>query len=173
MTQYSKRMVVVHWLTLALLIAAWFLGESAHDARHDGVATLTGYVVHISVGLTILLLTLSRLLFRRADGTPPQAGTTVLDKIAKGLHHLLYTVLILLPLSGITQVWTSDVGKALLAGDGTLLPKKFDGVLAHEVHEVLVTVLLVLVGIHILAALKHQFIDKDNLMRRMSFRNKE
>jgi len=33
MTQYSKRMVIVHWLTLILLVAAWFLGESVHDLR--------------------------------------------------------------------------------------------------------------------------------------------
>lgn len=33
MTQYSKRMVIVHWLTLALLIAAWFLGDVVNEAR--------------------------------------------------------------------------------------------------------------------------------------------
>jgi cytochrome b561 len=172
MTQYSKRMVVIHWLTLTLLIAVWYLGDSVHDARHDDGATLTGYIVHASVGATILLLTLTRLLFRSKDGTPPAVGTTLSAKVAKGLHHLLYTLLILLPVSGIAQVVTSDVGKALLAGDASLLPKKFDGVVAHEVHETFVTVLIVLVAVHLLAALKHQFIDKNGLMRRMSLRKK-
>lgn len=172
MIQYSKRMVIVHWLTLALLIAAWFLGDSANEARHDGKATLTGYIVHASVGITILLLFFLRLYFRRRDGAPPVKSDTLLDKLAKGLHHLLYALLVLLPVSGIAQVATSDVGKALLAGDATLLPKKFDGIIAHEIHEILVTVLLVLVAIHIMAALKHQFVDKDDLMRRMSLSNK-
>jgi cytochrome b561 len=37
----------------------------------------------------------------------------------------------------------------------------------HEVHEALATGLLVLAGIHVLAALKHQFVDRDGLMSRM------
>jgi len=62
----------------------------------------------------------------------------------------------------------------LLAGDASLLPKEggFDHVFAHEVHETMVTVLIVLVAVHLLGALKHQFIDKDGLMNRMSLRKK-
>jgi len=172
MTQYSKRMVIVHWLTLALLIAAWFLGDSVNEARHDGVATLAGYFTHVLFGASVLLLVVLRLMFRRKDGVPPAAGNTTLDKVATGMHHFLYLVLFLLPVSGIVQVLTSDVGKALLAGDGALLPKKFTGVVAHEVHEVMVSVLIVLVLIHALAAIKHQFITKDGLMERMMWRRK-
>jgi len=173
MTQYSKRMVIVHWLTLALLVAAYFLGEFAHDARHDEAATIADYVLHVSVGGTIFLLLLARLVFRSKDGVPPAIGDAPMDKLAKGVHHLLYTLLVLLPVSGFMQVVTSDVGKALLAGDATMLPKKFDGVIAHEVHETLVTVLIVIVVIHILGAIKHQFITKDGLMDRMSLRRKD
>ena len=172
MTQYSKRIVIIHWLTLALLIVAWFLGENAHDARHDKVATLMDYYVHVSVGGTILLLTLTRLFYRNVDGTPPAMGNTPLDKAAKVAHYLLYTLLVLLPVSGVLQVVTSDLGKALLSGDVTLLPKNFDGVIAHDVHEILVTTLIVLVAMHLLGAIKHQFIDKDGLMKRMSPRRK-
>mgnify|MGYP001578723705 CR=1 FL=1 len=172
MTQYSKRMVIVHWLTLALLIAAWLLGESVHDARHDGGATIQGYVIHALLGGSILLLVVARLIFRKNDGTPPALGDTPMDKMAKGIHHLLYTLLVLLPVSGTMQIVTSDVGKALMAGDATLLPEKFEGVTAHVVHETLVTVLIVVVAVHLLGALKHQFITKDGLMDRMSLRRK-
>ena len=173
MKQYSKRTAIVHWLTLLLLVAAWFLGESVHDARHDGAATIAGYMIHAMVGASVLLLTLLRLFFRSKDGTPPPVGNTPMDKLAKGIHYLLYALLVLLPLSGSMQVLTSDVSKALLAGDAALLPKKFDGVPAHEVHEVLVTVLIVLVVVHVLGALKHQLIMKDGLMERMSLRRKD
>ncbi len=173
MTQYSKRMVIVHWLTLALLIAAWYLGESVHDARHDEVATITDYFIHALIGGSVLVLTLGRLIARKIDGVPPAIGNTPMDKMAKGIHHLLYTLLVLLPLSGIMQVVTSDVGKALLSGDAALLPKKFDGVIAHQVHETLVTVLIVIVVVHLLGAIKHQFIMKDGLMDRMSLRRKD
>jgi cytochrome b561 len=174
MTQYSKRMVIVHWLTLALLIAAWFLGDDLAEATDQSKATLSGYIIHAAIGVTVLLLTVTRLFFRSKDGTPPAMGQTTLDKVAKGIHHALYTVLFLLPISGVMTVITSSAGKALLAGNANLLPKEhgYEHVFAHEVHEQLVTVLIVLVVIHLLGAIKHQFITKDGLMERMMLRRK-
>jgi cytochrome b561 len=173
-TRYSKRMVIVHWLTTALLIAAWYLGDSLSDATDGGKATLAGYIVHISVGGTVLLLTLSQLYFRRKDGKPPLlADKPIYQAVAKNIHYFLYTVLILLPVSGVMIILTSKVGAALWAGDATLLPKKFHGVFAHVVHEQLVNVLIVLVVLHVLGAIKHQFIMKDGLMSRMLLRKKD
>lgn len=175
MTQYSKRMVIVHWLTLALLVAAWFLGNDLAGATDESKATLAGYLVHMAVGAAVLLLTMTRLMFRSKDGTPPPVGRTMMDKVAKGIHHFLYTVLFVLPVSGMITVLSSDAGKALLAGDANLLPKEngYKHVFAHEVHEVLVNVLIVLVVIHVLGAIKHQFITKDGLMERMMLRRKD
>ncbi|MEO8343956.1 MAG: cytochrome b/b6 domain-containing protein [Gallionella sp.] len=176
MIQYSKRMVIIHWLTLALLIAAWYLGDSLGEATDDSKATLAGYIFHISAGGTILLLSLFRFYFRRKDGTPPLVvDTPMYQVLARWVHYLLYAALVLLPLSGITILLTSKAGPALLAGDANLLPKEhgYRGVLAHVVHEQLVTVLIVLVVVHILAAIKHQFIMKDGLMSRMVFPKKD
>jgi cytochrome b561 len=174
MTQYSKRMVIVHWLTLALLIAAWFLGDSVAEATDASKATLGDYFWHIGVGGAILLMTFFRLYFRRMDGVPAPIGDTPMDKLAKGVHHLLYTLLFLLPVSGIITVFTSDTGKALLAGNAALLPKEdgYHNVFAHEVHEVLVNVLIAVVVVHLLGAIKHQFIAKDGLLERMMLRRK-
>jgi cytochrome b561 len=172
MTQYSKRMVIAHWLTLALLLAAWFLGDALAEATDESKATLAGYVAHASLGVAILLLTAARLMFRRKDGTPPAVGQALMDKVATAIHHALYTVLFILPVSGVMTIVNSDAGKALLAGDANLLPKEdgYEHVLAHEVHEVLVTALIVLVLVHVLGAIKHQFILKDGLMSRMTLR---
>jgi cytochrome b561 len=172
MTQYSKRMVLAHWLTLALLVAAWFLGDSLDEARHEGAATINGYLIHSLVGGAVLLLTVLRLYFRSKDGIPAPIGDGVMDKVAKGVHHLLYSTLFVLPVSGIMTVLNSDVGRAITSGDASLLPKKFTAVFAHEVHEVMVTVLIILVVIHVLGALKHQFVTKDGLMDRMLPRRK-
>ena len=175
MTQYSKRMVIVHWLTLALLIAAWYLGDSLADATDDSKATLAGYIVHLAVGGTVLLLTLYRFYFRSKDRIPAPTGDTPMDKLAKGVHYLLYTVLFVLPVSGIIIILNSKAGAALLAGDANMLPKEhgFKGVFSHEIHEQLVNVLIVLAVIHILGAIKHQFITKDGLMERMMLRRKD
>lgn len=174
MTQYSKRMVIVHWLTLALLVAGWLLGDELAEATDESKATLSGYIVHALVGITILLLTIGRLFFRSTDGIPSAVGQTALDKLAKGIYYTLYFLLFILPVSGFVTVITSDAGKALLAGDANLLPKEdgFKDVFAHEVHETMVNVLIVLVVIHLLGAIKHQFITKDGLMERMMLRRK-
>ena len=169
-------MVIVHWLTLALLVVAWYLGDSLADATDESKASLAGYVVHIAVGASILVLVLSQLLFRRMDGTPPKLNDKrIFQATAKGVHHLMYAVLFLLPVSGILTVIKSGAGKALLAGDANLLPKEhgFHNVFAQEVHEQLVTVLIVLAVIHLLGALKHQFISKDGLMSRMALPKKD
>lgn len=172
MKQYSKRMVIIHWLTLALLIVAWYLGVGLDDARHEKSATLIGYFAHVMVGGTVLLLTILRSTFRSVDGTPPPVGQSLMDMVAKGIHHVLYMLLIVLPLSGMITVMTSSVGMALLAGDAGLLPAKYTGpgIVPHAVHEILMTVLIVVVVVHILGAIKHQFIMKDGLMERMSLR---
>jgi len=172
MTQYSKRMVIIHWLTVVLVIFAWYLGYELDEAREGNGATLAGYIAHAIVGGAILLLTLMRLFFRSQDGTPPPMGDTLMDKVAQGVHHALYLLLIVLPLSGVMTIVTSKVGNALIAGDATLLPKKYSGVAAHDMHELLVTALIVLGVLHVLGAIKHQFIMKDGLMDRMSLRRK-
>jgi cytochrome b561 len=102
-------------------------------------------------------------------------GDTSLDKLAKGIHYLLYAVLFLLPVTGITIIFNSKAGAALWAGDGSLLPKEhgFKDVFSHEIHEQLVNVLIALVVVHMIGAIYHQFIKKDGLMNRMAFPKKD
>ncbi len=174
MKQYSKRMVIIHWLTLVLVIVAWYLGDGLNEARHEKSATLIGYFAHAMVGGIVLLLTIMRWTFRSVDGTPPPVGQSLMDMVAKGIHYGLYILLFLLPATGFMTILTSSVGLAFLAGDASLLPTKYTGpgVVPHAVHEILVTVLIVVVVVHILGAIKHQFIMKDGLMERMSLRRK-
>ena len=171
---YSKRMVIIHWLTLVLLMVAWYLGDALIDARIEKNATLIGYFAHALMGGAILLLTILRMTFRGVDGTPPPLGNSVMDIVARGVHHGLYVLLILLSITGFMTLLTSTVGMALVTNAAILLPAEYTGpsVIPHTVHEILVTVMMVVVLVHILGAIKHQFIMKDGLMRRMSLRRK-
>lgn len=175
MTQYSKRMVIVHWLTFAVLIAAWYLGDNLAEATDESKATLIGYILHMSVGGAILLLALFRWYYRSKDGIPAAMGDTAMDKLAKGIHYVLYAVLFLLPVTGILIIFNSKAGEALWTGDASMLPKEhgFKEVFSHEIHEQLVNVLIALVVVHILGALYHQFIRKDGLMSRMALPKKD
>lgn len=176
MTHYSKRVVIAHWLTLLLLVAAYFLGEEVAEAREASEAlTVSGasiaqYVAHALAGGVVVLLTILRLFFRKTDGVPAPIGKGLMDKVATGVHHALYLVLFLLPFSGLMIVLNSSIAKAIVGGDPTLLPIKFHGLAAHEVHEILVSVLFVLVGVHIVGAIKHQLFMKDGLISRMWFK---
>ena len=171
---YSKRMVIIHWLTLLLLIVAWYLGDALIDARIEKNATLIGYFAHALMGGAILLLTILRMTFRGVDGTPPPLGNSVMNIVARGVHHGLYVLLILLSITGFMTLLTSTVGMALVTNTAILLPAEYTGpsVIPHSVHEILVTVMMVVVLVHILGAIKHQFIMKDGLMGRMSLRRK-
>lgn len=175
MKQYSKRMVIVHWLTLILMVVAYLIGDELDEARHEHDAQLAAYLAHALAGGTVLLFTALRLTFRSADGVPLPVGDTLMDKAAKGVHYLLYVLLFLLPFSGIMTTLTSGVGNALLSGDASQLPSKYTGAssMPHTVHEILVKVVIVLVILHVLGAIKHQFITKDGLMKRMSLRRKD
>lgn len=172
---YSKRMVVIHWLTLALLVIAWYLGDTLVDERNERSATLAGYLVHALVGGSVLMLTALRMVYRSVDRMPQLASNSLMNMMAIGIQHWLYLLLVLIPLTGFMTLLTSRVGEALATVNAKLLPEKFTGpsVIFNVSHDLLMTVLMVVVAIHVLGAAWHQFIMKDGLMRRMSLRRKD
>lgn len=171
---YSKRMVMIHWLTLALLVVAWYLGNTLVDERNEKSATLAGYLVHALVGGAVLVATAMRMIYRSVDRMPQPVSNSLMDMMAKGIHHWLYLLLVLLPTTGFMTLLTSGAGEALVTVDAKLLPEKYTGPSAISLasHDILMTVLMVVVAIHILGVIWHQFIMKDGLMNRMSLRRK-
>jgi len=89
--------------------------------------------------------------------------------VAAGIHYLLYVLLIALPVSGMVMINTTGLLSALQANDPGLLPdlEKFA---VHEVHAAIVAILLLTIALHVVAALYHQFVLKDNLIRRMTIK---
>lgn len=150
MTQYSKRMVIIHWLTFTLVIVAWYLGDGLVEARQEKSATLSGHYAHAMVGGTVLMLTILRWILRGVDGSPPPVVQSIKDMVGKGIQHFLYILLIVLSASGMMIVLTSGVGLALLTGDVSLLPAKYTGpgIIPRAAHEILMNVLIVAVLVH-------------------------
>ncbi|MBA3696774.1 MAG: cytochrome b, partial [Methylotenera sp.] len=125
-----------------------------------------------SLGLTVFAIILIRILWRFMN-TPPELLDTYKKwekTFATFIHRVLYVVLIALPLSGIIMSIYSKYG---IKWFGMPFIKGLDNnamrELYKEAHEVIGIILLVLIAIHVLGALKHKFIDKDNTMKRMSF----
>lgn len=169
--RYSAMSLTLHWLT-ALMVLAQVLLITAHEAT-EGPISREFVMIHKSLGLTILVLTLARIGWRLAN--PPLAMPDAMKgwekMLARGVHVLFYVLLIGLPLGG----WAaSSAGGRVIEWFGLFpwpaLPVPLDKSLARtfmEAHEAGVKVLYVLLALHVGAALKHHFLDRDNVLHRM------
>lgn len=168
---YSALAVALHWLTLLLLIAGftiiWSLPDKLSTPNDFQMLGL-----HKSIGLTILGLTLLRLIWRASHPAPalPMSMPGWQRRLAGLSHLLLYLLLFAIPLAGwaMSSAGGHPVSWLGLVTLPSLLAKNKP--LAHElhfVHQLLAITLLVIVGFHVLAALKHHFIDRDPVLRRM------
>ncbi len=194
-TSYTKTAIVLHWL-IAIFIAlmfvlGWYMAElpkeapkqMAYDLFDLGIYTWqvaeevsprTFYFnLHKSLGLTVLALIVFRILWRITH-TPPAALSSykaIEKKVAKATHHSLYLLMLAVPVTGLTMAINSKYGVKwfgidVIAGlDNKPLRDFFECT-----HEFVGIVLLVFIGIHLLGALKHKFIDKDDTMSRMSLK---
>jgi len=154
--RYSRTQVILHWTTLVLLLVSFVSHEAMNDAWRalrrgtEDFEPAAGVAVHVWIGVAILVLTLVRLALRLTRGAPaPVAGQPPLATIAAALLHVaLYILLLAIPAAGIAA-WFGAITSAA------------------EVHEVLFNIAWVLVAGHVVMALYHQFVMKDNLMARM------
>ncbi|QQQ19252.1 cytochrome b [Brevundimonas vitis] len=169
--RYSNVSFAFHW-GIALLVVSQIVLIMLHDAT-EGPMSREYVQIHKSVGLSILVLTLARIGWRFANpAIPLPAGTPGWQKVAARTTHVLFYVLLIgLPLGG----WAaSSAGGRDIEWFGLFtwpaLPLPLDRDLAGsfmEAHEAGVEVLYVLMILHIGAALKHHFIDRDNVLHRM------
>jgi cytochrome b561 len=166
MKQYSKRTAILHWLIFLLVIAAFILGHELDESKNTA-QKLSMFPLHFLLGDTVLLLTLLRIYFRKKDGEPaPANANPLLNKIATATHGLLNISLIAVAVAGMATAATSGVIEALKKSDPSLIPD-FDKVGAMVFHQFFIGAMLLLLALHIVAAGYHQFIVKDNLLRRI------
>lgn len=169
---YNSVARALHWAVAALILLNLPLGPLG-DFIEDAVGA-SPFPLHKSIGLTVLVLSLIRLGWRIANPPPPLPATTEARerRLAAMVHGTLYALMILVPLTGYAM---SSAGKYPLSWFGLFavpkLPVERDSApaeLAHEGHEVLGIMLGVLAIGHILAALRHGFILRDGVYRRMA-----
>jgi cytochrome b561 len=156
---YSRTQIILHWVIMVLVlfnITASDGVKAMYDAFEEGTTVSSSDALfgnlHIYVGISVLALAILRLFLRLRRGAPAApAGPILQQKAGHYVHIAIYVLLFTLPLSGIAA-WFGGIGKA---GDA---------------HEVMQNLLLILVGLHVAAALFHQFWLKDNLITRMTSR---
>ena len=169
--RYSTVSLVLHWLIAALVVTQIVL-VTAHEAT-EGSASRELLNLHKSVGLSILVLTLVRLGWRIANPAIPlpMEMPRWQKLLARTNHVLFYVLLIAMPLVGWAA--SSAAGRDIVwfgLFNWPLLPvgggREMAGNLM-DVHEAAAKLLIFLVVLHIVGALKHQFIDRDNVLHRM------
>ncbi len=170
MERYNAGAIALHWVTAALIVVNLLLGVSMVQL---GISPrkLNWYLWHKSIGTSVFLLTSLRLAWRVARAHPAPASMAAWQQRASRLSHgALYGLLFLVPLSGwlyssATGVQVVYLGVLPLP---SLLPK--DRALADALRVVHVGCNLVLAGVvvlHVAAALKHHFVDRDSVLARM------
>jgi cytochrome b561 len=170
-TRYSAVAQAFHWIIAALVVTQFVLANLEDDLP-IGAHKLALLARHKSFGMTVLMLAIMRLLWRLKNPPPelPPGMTPLQRALARGTHIAFYVLLFAMPLTGWLMssaknysvswfglfTWPNLIGKNEAAYN-----------LLHSTHEILSDILLVVAVLHILAALKHHFWDKDNVLLRM------
>jgi cytochrome b561 len=169
-SQWGWVSVTLHWVTVLAIVGLVIVGLSMDDLP-NGPRKIQVYALHKSTGLTVLALTLLRLAWRLFAGAPkPEPMPRWQRLAANGSHAMLYALLLAMPLSG--WLFNSASGFPLKWFGLVRVPAltAYDAgvkALAHDLHEGLAKVLLLMVAIHVAAALKHHFVNRDATLQRM------
>ncbi|MGZ5985173.1 MAG: cytochrome b [Caulobacteraceae bacterium] len=182
-TRYSGPAILLHWLMAGLVVANGAYGLAMGGS--SGLAKFSMFQMHKSLGVLLLVLVLIRLAWRFGHAPPPAVGAAWERRLASVVHGALYGLLLLMPLLGWVAVSASPLSlpTLLFRGygfpglpwphipflGGLPLPQKIAIEHAAETaHGVSAWVLAGLVTLHVVGALKHQFIDREPILARMA-----
>lgn len=193
-SRYTKTAIILHWLIalgiFVMFAIGWYMSELPKDAPKQMAFDLFDlgiytwqlaeevsprafyYNLHKSIGVTLLAFILLRVFWRITHRPPPLLTSKKWEiNLATSAHHLLYLLMVALPVSGVIMATYSKFGVkwfgvALIQG----LDNKEWRELFKEVHEVIGAIILLVIILHIAGALKHKFLDKDDTLKRMSLR---
>lgn len=166
--RYHPVHVALHWIIAALviffLLVGSFVMSPMPNSEETGALSMHAMFGPL-LGLLIVIRLATRFLLKRP--APADAGHPFLNFAAQAVHILLYLGVFAMLFSGANLSRAYGLND-ILAGNGSMpedlfvYPQRF-------MHGILANLLLALTGLHVAAALYHQFVRKDNLLARMWF----
>ena len=179
-TRYNAVAVLIHWLTAIAIVGMLVVGWIMEDMPNSDPDKFMLFQAHKSVGITILILSLFRVVWRMTHPVPPMSSAIPLwqRKAAQATHLLFYVLILALPLTGWAVVSTSSFNiPTLLYGvipwpHLPILPMLENKAMIHEflgeTHGTLASIITALLVLHIGAAWKHHLINRDDTLTRMA-----
>jgi cytochrome b561 len=170
--QFGLISTYIHWISAVMVFSLFALGFWMVDLNYYSEWYREAPYYHKAFGLTLFSLTLIRIIWKLSNKTPKDlAGKKVEHKLAKLAHLALYGLLLLIMFSGYLISTADGRGIELfnlftVPSMGELFANQED--LAGEVHEIAAYTIMAMVVLHVLAALKHHFIDKDETIKRIT-----
>lgn len=168
--RYAGVMIALHWLIALGIIGLLALGLYMVGLPKGLPLKATLLNLHKSVGLTVFLLVLLRIMARAAFNRPPLPPMRPWQRAAaRTTQGLLYVAMVAMPVCGYlgssfnrygTRFWGIPLPK--WGWDDAGLRELFFGL-----HQAIGYALIALIALHVAGALKHQLIDRDNLLARM------
>ncbi len=169
--RYSTGAMVFHWVIAIAVIANWRIAAVAEHASETDAAYWMGH--HKALGISILALSILRLLWRLAHPVPamPNSYATWEKMLARTVHFIFYVLLIGLPIGGWLGVslfggnvdmWGLFTLPGLPVGEARETGKAIIGL-----HKTGGEIFIYLIALHIIGALKHTFWNKDGTLFRM------
>lgn len=173
--RYNTVAIVLHWLLGLVIVAMFVVGIYMTDLPFSPLR-LKLYNWHKWAGVTFLALTVLRMLWRMTHRPPalPVAVTRTMpgwqNRAYHATHHLMYALFFAVPLVG--WAYSSAAGFPIVLFGQIPLPdllpaSKELAELVKPWHELSALALMALAALHIAAALKHQWVDRDGLLTRM------
>jgi len=169
--RYGAIAQLLHWIIVILIVTQFTLAIKA-DGLPLGPAKIAVLAQHKSFGMTIFALAVLRLVWRLCNPVPAMPETTARwQRIAAHIFHgALYALILITPLFG----WMMSSARnfpvswfGLFTLPDLVQPDRARYEFFHEVHEILALTLAGIAILHVAAALKHHFLDRDNVLRRM------
>lgn len=167
---YTRTAIALHWIAALLIVCNLALGISMINLVLSPLKVRI-YGWHKWIGITVFLTATVRILWRLAYHAPPPIAMPAWQRrAATATHAALYVLMFAIPLSG--WVYSSATGVSVVYLGLVPLPdlvgkdKALAGLLG-ALHATLNFILLVLVFVHVGAALRHQYVERDDTLRRM------
>lgn len=164
-TRLAKRF---HWIVAALMalmfITIWIREETERGSPERAFWT----EAHTSLGILVLVVTLARIVTHQP--APPPLGPALAQAAARAMHGMLYLVTLLVPVAGFLRMAAKNRATGFFGFDIPSPTGDAPSVyaIAKALHgEWMQTIVLVLIGLHVAAALWHHVIDRDETLRRM------